>query len=319
MKIVALLPVKNEAWILPTYLSSLLDVVDHIIALDDNSTDETKKLLTHEKVTVLKNNLVSENFVNMGQRRKKLLRAGRAIGGTHFICLDADEAFSKNFAKNARTLISQLELGQRMTLRWVHFWKNSQQYLNDERSAQGYIWKDFIFCDDGISDFDEKFLSEGRTPGGWGTPLQLTESQGVVLHFQFLNGEAMHYKHAWYRCQELIEGSRGARRINATYVVNYDNDNQLKTAPIPPQWVEDLVFPMNTNPIIWHRDQIISDFKKYGVSYFEALDIWGLPLLHEYFVKEMERTPVPKKFPGWLLFLNKYKNKAINFWRERHT
>ena len=37
MKVIALLPFKNEEWILPTYLSNVLPIVDEIIALDDNS------------------------------------------------------------------------------------------------------------------------------------------------------------------------------------------------------------------------------------------------------------------------------------------
>ncbi len=320
MKIIALLPVKNEAWILPTYLSGMLAVADEIIALDDSSIDTTAHVLgVSEKVTVIRNKPGDEPFVNMGQRRRTLLAAGRAAGGTHFICLDADEVFSYNFIQTARDHIMRLAPGQKMTLRWAHPWKNTSQFLDDPCSAHGYIWKDFIFCDDGVSDFDEKFLSEGRTPGGWGTPLQLPESDGVVLHFQFLNGDAMHYKHIWYRCQELIEGSRNARRINATYVVDYDEHNTLHTTPIPDSWVENLTLPTSGNTIIWHRDQIMSDFKKYGIEFFEPLDIWYLPELRTLFIQQTGRQPVAKKFPQWLLFLNKYKNKVINFWRERHT
>ena len=43
MKIIALLPFKNEEWILPTFLSNVLPIVDEIISLDDSSTDNSKK------------------------------------------------------------------------------------------------------------------------------------------------------------------------------------------------------------------------------------------------------------------------------------
>ena len=39
MKVIALIPFKNEGWILPTYLSNVLPVVDEIIGIDDGSTD----------------------------------------------------------------------------------------------------------------------------------------------------------------------------------------------------------------------------------------------------------------------------------------
>lgn len=45
MKVIALLPFKNEAWILPAYLSSIKQIADEIIALDDGSTDGGDQLL----------------------------------------------------------------------------------------------------------------------------------------------------------------------------------------------------------------------------------------------------------------------------------
>ncbi len=53
MKIVALLPVKNESWALPSYLSSVSKIADQIIALDDSSSDNSKNILTGSGVTVI--------------------------------------------------------------------------------------------------------------------------------------------------------------------------------------------------------------------------------------------------------------------------
>ena len=45
MKVVALLPFKNENWVLPSYLHSVTEIVDEIIAIDDGSIDNSAEIL----------------------------------------------------------------------------------------------------------------------------------------------------------------------------------------------------------------------------------------------------------------------------------
>ena len=45
MKIIGLIPFKNEEHLLPTYLSNVQPVCDEIIAIDDNSTDNTCEIV----------------------------------------------------------------------------------------------------------------------------------------------------------------------------------------------------------------------------------------------------------------------------------
>lgn len=315
MKIIALLPVKNEAWILPSYLSSISLIADEIIALDDSSIDSSRDILTNAGVKIISKNQINDELASMGKKRQLLLDAGRQANGTHFIWLDADESFSSNFILNAREEILKLKPGQKMSLRWVHFWRDTLQYLDDNKSPFGNIYKDFIYCDDKLSSFEDKILSEGRTPGNFNNVVSLNEEKGVVLHFQFLNEDAMHYKHAWYKCQELIEGNRSARRINTTYKVNYDEEGLYKTRGINPEWVLGIELPKGSNPVIWHKDAILDYFEKYGILFFEPLEIWKLDFLREKFVSETGRMPKVKVFPKWILILNNYKNLILNILR----
>ena len=41
MKVIALLPFKNEEWCLPAYLHNTSVIADEIIAIDDGSTDNS--------------------------------------------------------------------------------------------------------------------------------------------------------------------------------------------------------------------------------------------------------------------------------------
>ena len=57
LKIIALLPFKNEEWCLPTYLHNTLKVVDEII--DDGSTDNSVKILEDAGVTVSEKEIIN--------------------------------------------------------------------------------------------------------------------------------------------------------------------------------------------------------------------------------------------------------------------
>ena len=47
MKVIGLIPFKNEEHFLPTYLSNVKPICDEIIAVDDYSTDNSRKILSH--------------------------------------------------------------------------------------------------------------------------------------------------------------------------------------------------------------------------------------------------------------------------------
>ena len=45
MKIIGLLPFKNEEQFLPLYLKNVLPIVDEIIAIDNDSTDNSRQIM----------------------------------------------------------------------------------------------------------------------------------------------------------------------------------------------------------------------------------------------------------------------------------
>jgi glycosyltransferase involved in cell wall biosynthesis len=89
MKIIALMLVKNEGWILKSTLPSLFNFVDHLIVLDGGSTDDTVEIVESFGGVVMHQ---TSQRVTFSDWRQVLLDAGRAQGGTHFVFLDADEA-----------------------------------------------------------------------------------------------------------------------------------------------------------------------------------------------------------------------------------
>ena len=52
MKVIGILPFKNEEHFLPTYLSNVKPICDEIIAVDDYSTDNSRKIMEDAGVIV---------------------------------------------------------------------------------------------------------------------------------------------------------------------------------------------------------------------------------------------------------------------------
>lgn len=300
MKIIALVPVKNEGWILPTYISSMIKIADEIIALDDNSDDDSRKILEDNKVFIIQPN--KEQVVNMSQKRRLLLESGRKRGGTHFIWLDADESFDEKFLRAGRGLIEKMLPGQKISLPWITLWKS----IDTER-IDG-VWKnnrkDVIVYDMPGYTFENKNLSEGRTQGPNNNIIDLDRKDGVILHFQFIDFDAAQAKQAWYRCIELLQNNKKPRNINNTYSVVRDTKKVI-TNQTQKDWFKTIQIPdvssYRSNVFI---KQILDLFEKHNILTFEPLDIWYIQELKDSFIKKTGRKPRIKVFPPWLILLN---------------
>lgn len=309
MKIIALIPVKNEAWILKTCLTSLKSVADEVVILDDNSTDGSRELAASFGAHVVNFDSGSEKHVDMSARRQKLLDIGRQRGGTHFIWLDADEAFSADFLPNARELIATLAPGEKLCLQWIQLWKSVNKFRDD--GVYHSLFKDFVVADDPNAVFKKQSLSEGRTPGHNDKLRRIAPEQGVVLHYQQSDWRRYQFKQAWYRCSELIEGARSAKRINNTYLFTLD-DGSDKISIVPEKWISGLPLLCYIEKSEWHEKAIYGFFDKYGIEFFEPLQIWHIKELHDAFVVKTGRESKSMTFHQAIIKLNEIRNILKN-------
>lgn len=320
-KIIALLPFRNEDWIISEYIKSIKNITDHIIAYDDRSTDNTRKILEDAGAQIITKNYESESYFAEYQVRQELLEEGRRQGGTHFVCLDADEIFTKSFYMIAKETILNLKPGHSIWMDWINLYKSQDM----ERIDGDYkkLNKAFIFCDDINLKFKYAFVGVSRTPTETLNSLILNRNQGAVIHFQFLNISRALTKRIWYMCSEIIKSDRSDIRVNATYAIQ-------KRTNVPTRKIDTGIFvnlsPEQCNDYNYSSDwrflEIIKWFKIYGVEKFEGLDIWDNKQLKDYFIKETNRIPKPKLIPEWILLLNHIKNKILNAlraYREKNT
>jgi glycosyltransferase involved in cell wall biosynthesis len=312
MKIIALLPFKNEEWVLQEYIHSVKKITDTIIAYDDMSTDRGRDLL--EKAGAI---LITENYKEKSgwaehSIRERLLREGRSLGGTHFICLDADEIFSNNFYHLGKEFITSLQPGQSLWLDWVNVYRDTEHERID--TVYKKISKSFIFCDDRNSQFPYAFLGVSRTPGDPLNRIVIPREQGSVIHFQFLNTKRSTMKRNWYMCSELIKATRSPRRINTTYFIQKDRED------IPVKILTDVsAFEIVNRSITqydpsgdWRFKEILTWFDDHTIEFFEPLDIWEDEIFRDLFIKRKKREPKPVLTPVWLMKINDLKNSIRN-------
>jgi hypothetical protein len=223
------------------------------------------------------------------------LEFGRASGGTHFVILDADEAFSAPFHQQGRWRISALGPGECLSLPWVALWLSPRQFRND-----GSAWrpraKEFVFCDDAGDYAPGRDLHTSRLPDAdFVCADSVSVNDGCVLHYQFVNWDFLQLKQAWYRCLERVRGG-SPTRINWSYAITLDKSDDSHCSVVPEEWTDGLAMPAALPALgdTWRFRQILYWFNDFGPEFFEPLQIWHVPELQAEFRRRTGRLPRPQ-------------------------
>lgn len=289
MKFIALIPFKNEERYLPACLSSIVNVVDEIICIDDGSTDRSREIAEGFGCKVYQNDKLQDVGWAEHHIRQSLLSLGRKAGGTHFLCLDADEALTYQFGIVAKFLLPQINPGQNITMQWLSLWKSPDHYREDH-SVWSRNFKDFIFADDGVSQYEYRFMHVSRTPVT-NTAIALRPDLGAVLHYQFTDWDNFNIKQADYRCSELIKSPGSHLEINSKYAITFQNEDVfLMRLPETCYW--HITLPdFQENYVDWRYNRILGYFEEHGVEFFENLQIWHIESLKRVFFEKTGRNP----------------------------
>lgn len=292
MKIIALLPVRNESAVLPTFMHSICNTCDGLIVVDDESTDDSIEIIqsyaSQIEIKVISKKDLDQSRLRDGSDwsvdriRQLLLEEGRKAGGTHFVCLDADECFTAQFIPIARKIIGKLEPGQKIQMQWLAMWKSIDHY-RDDTSVWSNNFKDFIFCDDGeISFAKDTYFCDPRTPGPntEEVTLKLNNKYGAVMHFQFSFWREFQIKQCWYRCRELVHGKQPGA-INGKFAITLDDPNAVVSA-CPATWLPPVLPELSYhNDVPWQLEEIKKLFEEHGHEKFKSLNIWHVPEIRE--------------------------------------
>jgi glycosyltransferase involved in cell wall biosynthesis len=310
MKVICLLPVRNEAWILESALENFSCFSDHIIVADQMSTDGSREIYKKFPKVIVIDNLESGHSNKV---RWTLLDEARKIPGNNLIfCIDADEFIPVSFfeSKNFEQMKNNLKPGDVIAFPWIQLWKSTAKYQNS--GVWKNVTKKIAFLDDRLMKYNEKFVLNDHTnriPESTDISSAVIQANVPLLHLQFVPWERTQMKQAWYRCSELVTGGKSARKINHQYASSLDTESPL--FPVNPKWLVGIVLPNNIEnlaPAEWHYTEIKNWFSKYGIKYFEPLQIWHISKLQTEFISKIGRKPRPKTYLSFIIKINNIKN-----------
>ena len=129
---------------------------------------------------------------------------------------------------------------------------------------------------------------------------------------QWVSWNKTQIKQAWYRCLQLINSPKNYKKINQSY--SHSIDNNPKLLEVKNEWIENIKKnkEIENLPPTWHLNAIMDFFDKYGIDFFEPLQIWHIPGLENEFIKRIGRKPIPIKESLFTNFLRRIKQSIIN-------
>jgi len=296
MKVIALLPVKNEAWVLDHTLRCLSAFCDVILVNDQQSIDASRDIARQFSKAVWIDSTESQICE---QARWQLWDIARQYDGDNLLwCTDADELVAPSMARQfLESHHDTLRPGVVVEALYFHFWNSPDRYRSGLGAYAPY-WKPIAIVDDGRLDYDRSRalpLHEERVPIA-ANATRLRMENAPVLHLQWLLPNRSQMRQAWYRCREWLQGERSAAEINQFYSVTLPQW-RVPTDDVPREWVQGLTLPGTDADLqpTWQQNDIFGWFDAKGVEFFEKLEIWHVPLLRDEFRRRTGRTPHPDR------------------------
>jgi hypothetical protein len=328
MKIIGLMPIRNEQWVLAQSLACLSGFCDVVLVSDQRSEDDSREICRRFPKVVL---LASNERRICEQARWELLDAARGYDGDNLLwCTDADELVSPRLARSGlENLFDRLTSGAAVECGFYHLWNDVGHY-RDDYSLYRPQRKLMAFVDDRRANYDRSLtlplhqprvaVRAGNTDNADNPDNLMVESGIPVFHLQWLLAHRNQMKQAWYRCKEWANGGRTAADINAQYAITLP-PSRVKTTPVPADWVDGITFPdlsVDAEPC-WQEREVLAWFEQRGPAFFEPLEIWHIATLKREFRRRTGRGPRPDRsyLPPLPVRLGQLARRAVNAGRRR--
>lgn len=285
MKIIGILPARNEDWILGFTLPAALMWMDELIFMNHASTDRTKDIIGKLHWQVGRERLVYLDQPNLDwmqyEYRQEMLDLARERGATHVAFLDADEALTANLLPEIRTYIKALQPGECLTLPVPCMWRSPLKYRTGEfRYAHDKLT--VAFADEPEVRWAAKdgYQHDQRQPYGLKGYVHVPVTSGGVMHFQWADWRRAKAKHALYQMNHMIRWpERQSAHEIAELHAGVINEDGLELKVAPAVWFrgyEHLLPYLKTNAVPWQEAECQRLWDLHGPEKFQGLNLFGV-------------------------------------------
>jgi len=322
-KIIVLTPVRNEAWILDTFLSITSRFADHIVIADQHSTDGTPQMAKrHPKVILIENKDVE--FSNISRQRLLIDTARKLFPGPRILlALDADELLTADsVGVEGWEVMKKQKSGTVFLFEKPDLIETCEQCVRypDGPWPLGYY-------DDNKPHFGP-VLGSIRIPTSDDAP-RLVVRDIKFLHYGLARIRAQSAKFRFYAVQDNLHKLNPLYRRRWAYNLGRVMKGLKENAvPVPPEWFKGwLELGFNVRTVIdekfpWQDVELLKIFHRYGEKRF-WLDLvwdWNWMGCYEQAVKKglLEETVSPPSGPPKLVYrgIGAIIDMAYNAWRR---
>jgi hypothetical protein len=288
MKLVALMPVRNEDWVLGLSARVALMWCDHLVILDHASTDRTQEILRDlctehpGRLTCLRN---SEGLWDEMAHRQTMLEAARAENATHIAIVDADEILTANLVPGVRLTVANLGRGSILELPGYNLRGSMTRY--HANGIWGARWFSVAFPDD-LRLYWSGDRFHHRAPMGLSLHVwrAVGQGQGGVMHLWGLDERRLIAKHAAYKMIEALRWPNKPRsEIDRMYSLAFDPskdtrfDQTWKFADTPATWwagYGPILHHLRADAEPWQEQMCRELLGLHGAQAFAGLDLFGV-------------------------------------------
>jgi len=283
VKLVGLMPVRNEAWCLRFSLRVALAWCDHVIVSDHGSTDESRVIA--EDLALDGHPLTIRDFRETEwremQQRQELLEEARLIGATHVAIVDADEVLTCNLLENIRPLVEGMARGTLLELPGYNLRGRIDRYHTT--GTWGNRWFSVAFVDDPRLHWSgDRFHS--RQPEGMQMPASrpIPQGYGGVLHLWGASERRLIAKHALYKVTERLRWpDKPIQRIDeyynqAIHGSRGDPAFAWRFGEVPAEWLGEARELVTVDAVPWQEAEVRRLVAENGRHTFQGLNLFGL-------------------------------------------
>lgn len=215
MKLIGLMPVRNEAWVLGLSARVALMWCDSVVFLDHASEDASPKILDdlqgeygYPRVIIC--NESSKHWPEM-EHRQLMLEVARRHGATHIALIDADEVLTGNLldgktwrsGNSTNEEIKRILSGQLLELPGYNLRNGIQQYHGD--GIWGRRWFSLVFKDDPELGWHGDRHDHREPMGKQLTSYRpISHGNGGVMHLWGASERRLIAKHALYKVNHRL-------------------------------------------------------------------------------------------------------------------